>query len=283
MHRTWKWGALALGVLVLGIAAWPLAIYLRSEAAIRRHYPLATPQIHEQVAKDSAARGAHLVRILGCTDCHGANLKGGQFDGARFYAPSLRRDPATLTDRDFARAVRFGLKGDGTSLWGMPSESYLYMRDADVDAIIAYVRTLPPDHAAPPAQSFDLSVRRAILNGRIVPAGEAVQSTLSPIDLGPRYDGGRYLARTACSQCHGLDLAGSPDGSEPDLSRVEFYSPSDFFQLLHRGKLRDGRIAKDKSHQAGWRFSHFADYEAFALYNYLYVRSYAVKVTRTPN
>ncbi len=280
MRKILIWAGIGLVLLAAGVSVAPLRVYLSSQAIISRHYPLATPQVHADDTPETVARGAHLVRILGCADCHGADFAGRPLAGNPLPAPSLRVLPKTYTDKDIARALRFGLKGDGTSLWGMPSASYLYLRDADSDAILAYLRTLPRREGALPERSFDMDARRAMLAGTLVPSAEQSQSTLSPMDLGPRYEGGRYLARTACAECHGLDLSGN--GTAPDLKAVGRYRLGDFFALMHDGITPRGTHAPAMTRLARARFSGFADYETAALYRYLYVRAFALPLARTP-
>ena len=50
----------------------------------------------------------------------------------------------SYTDTDWVRTLRHGVKPSGQPLLIMPSEDYARMTDADVAAIVAYVRSLPP-------------------------------------------------------------------------------------------------------------------------------------------
>jgi hypothetical protein len=91
--------------------------------------------------------------------------------------------------------------------------------------------------------------------------------------MGPRYDGGRYLARIACSECHGTDLSGTTGA--PDLIRVAAYSRPAFFNLLRRGWGAHGRAVPTMRRLAQTRFHGFADYEILALFDYLSARAHA--------
>ena len=51
-------------------------VWLRSEAVIERRYPLPSTTVAASTEAKSIARGAHLIAIAGCSDCHGANLEG---------------------------------------------------------------------------------------------------------------------------------------------------------------------------------------------------------------
>ena len=99
-----------------------------------------------------------------------------------------------------------------------------------------------------------------------------------PVDLGPRYDGGRYLATMTCSLCHGSDLTGSADGKAPDLDVVASYSREQFFNLLRLGWPRGTRKLKVMTPLAQTRFHVLKDYEIDALYLYLVER----KITMSP-
>jgi len=52
--------------------------------------------------------------------------------------------PRDYSAADFERAVRHGVKRDGTSLWFIPSNHYCYITDEDIAALYAFVRSLPP-------------------------------------------------------------------------------------------------------------------------------------------
>ncbi len=278
MHPFLKWSlAAAAGVVALTVVLLAL-IWLRSEAVIERRYPLpstTTPAI--ETAK-AVARGAHLVQIAGCADCHGGNLEGRALEAAGIlpvWSSNLRRDAHELTDEDFERAIRAGIAPDSRSNWLMPSMDYSYMSEDDLSAIVFYLRTLKALGDPTPPTSFGLSARFAIARGDLEPVAMRALESPASLDLGPRYDGGRYLSRIGCGDCHGTDLAGgaTPSGLAPDLKIVGRYSRADFFALLHAGRAPDGRHPRDMSRP---RFHAFYDYEIDALYDYLAARGKAL-------
>jgi mono/diheme cytochrome c family protein len=108
-------------------------------------------------------RGKYLMEgVVACANCHVARddkgqplfdkgLSGGMlFDDAAFkaYAPNITPDPETgigkWTDAQLAKAIREGIRPDG-SLIGppMPVPFYRNLSDADLSAIIAYLRAQP--------------------------------------------------------------------------------------------------------------------------------------------
>ncbi|MEO6985642.1 MAG: c-type cytochrome [Paralcaligenes sp.] len=116
-------------------------------------------------AQDDALlmRGKYLMEgVVACANCHIARddkghplfskgLSGGMlFDDTAFkaYAPNITPDPQTgignWTDVQLARAIREGIRPDGTLIGPpMPVPFYRNLSDADLAAIIAYLRAQP--------------------------------------------------------------------------------------------------------------------------------------------
>lgn len=269
-----KWGAIA--ALAVAVVV-PLAIYLASEAEIARRYTLPSSILHAQLTPESIARGRHLARDFGCASCHGADMRGRMLDaGNGFYieATDLTSFAKTATDEDFDRAVRRGLSPRARALWAMPIDSYVYMRMKDLADIVAYIRSLPADEKPETEPSFGLSARIAVLQCKLAPASPYDLGQDTPLDVGPHWSGGRYLAAISCSQCHASDLTGT--GSAPDLQRAADYSRSEFIQLLHGGPEKSGKHT-EMSAVGGERFAAMYDYEANALYDYLVERARVMK------
>ncbi|HTT83500.1 MAG TPA: c-type cytochrome [Rhizomicrobium sp.] len=278
MHSVLKSLAAIAATIVACAIVIPVYIYVASEAVIARRYPL--PVIGEPAVllPDKAARGKHLARLAGCTDCHGGDLEGrpASVVGALpLWSSNLRLAAAKMSDGEFERALRHGIAPDATSLWGMPSQDYTYMSETDVAALLAWLRRLGPAGAARPGPAWNRRARLALLEGRIVPSALQSRDAPSSLDIGPRYDGGRYLARVACSECHGTDLDGVPAQRSPDLDVISLYSRPAFFDLLRRGIGVHGRHVPAMRRLAAIRFHVLADYEIMALYDYLDARAHA--------
>jgi mono/diheme cytochrome c family protein len=271
LHPLPKWLLAAAGLAVALAFFVPGIVWLRSEAVIERRYPLPSTTAKASTATKALARGAHLVAIAGCSDCHGADLEGrplGRGSLLPVWSSNLRLLAQTMSDEEFERAIRTGITPDSESTWIMPAMDYAYMSEDDVASIVSYLRTLKPLGTMPPNAQFELGARFAIVRADIEPI--AVRALESPpsFDLGPRYDGGRYLARVACSDCHGTDLTGSADA--PDLTKVGRYSRAQFFALMHGGVSPDGLRLNAMSRP---RFHALYDYEIDALYDYLSARA----------
>lgn len=274
LHPVLKW-SLAAAALMLALRLSVVGIvWLRAEAVIERRYPLPSTTVAASTEARAIARGSHLIAIAGCSDCHGANLEGRLTHAGGVlpvWSSNLRIDAHTLTDEEFERAIRTGILPDSKSMWVMPAMDYVYMSEDDVTAIVSYLRTLKALGTAPPPPHFDMAARYAIASGDLEPIALIAPESPTSLDLGPRYDGGRYLARIACADCHDTDLTGSK--TAPDLSVVGRYSRADFFQLMRAGRTPDGHYPRSKQRP---RFRAFHDYEIDALYDYLSARAKAL-------
>jgi len=267
-----KWISIAAGLAAGAYLLWIGYIYLVSEAVIERHYTLPSSLIAASTDEDALARGRHLMRIAGCYGCHGESLEGRNLKLSRdlpIFSGNLRALASQYTDPDFERAIRRGLMPDARPIWLMPSETYAYMREKDVEDIIAVIRAMPPQKAPPHKLTFNWRARRAIVAGTLVPNSPEANEIVMPVDEGPRYEGGRYLATIACAQCHGGDLTGQ--GYAPDLDIALSYSRPQFFRLLREGRSTHGWLPV-MSPLAFQRFRDFKDYEIMALYDYLEAR-----------
>ena len=139
------------------------------KAAVRRDpYPDAEAGFNTAMFADSAKRGAYLVTIGHCMECHSAFSRGvsdfttGLGRGGRAF-PRLSGEPAGppsiaanitsdsvagiggWTDQEIARAITKGIARDGRAL--KPPMAYGYyasLKPSDLADIIAYLRTVPP-------------------------------------------------------------------------------------------------------------------------------------------
>jgi cytochrome c553 len=105
-------------------------------------------------------RGAHLVNLAGCIDCHtaktnGENLPGLEFGGGDMFpgpwptvaSANITPDPSGIPYYDealFLEVMRTGLVHARKLSDVMPVSIYKNLTDADLKAIFAYLRTLKP-------------------------------------------------------------------------------------------------------------------------------------------
>lgn len=277
MVRWLIWGGIAAAFALIALRYGPPAYaWLLSESILDRRYTLPRSLVVADSTQAGVQRGARLVRLAGCTGCHGPKLKGMLLrDPITIRASNLRALTPRYSDEDFDRAIRRGLRPDASSLWVMPSQAYVYVRDADVAAILGYLRSLRPAGAPSPPPDFDKDARQKIGSGALEPAADLAETQMPAQDLGPHYSGGRYIAMFACGACHGAELNGSSDGKAPNLTITARYTRAQFFNLMRKGWSRDGRRLKVMSPLAKQRFHVLADWEIDPLYAYLVARANA--------
>ena len=279
--RQWILGAfgLAVGLVVLGVIG--LVVLPRSRAILDARHPAAPSAVHAVSSPQAVARGAHLVVVLDCIACHGKSLAGGlmSLSSSAIYAPNLTLVSKTRSDAELDRAVRQGLRPDGRSELAMPSQVYAGLTDDEVAAIIAYLRSLPPKGAnlAQPAPGLMLRVNLA--TGALKTEAARIAEAKPPIEAGPRFEGGRHLAATACGQCHGTDLRGGSGSPGPDLTVQGYYDRAQFHTLMRTG-VGVSENLELMSETASTSFSHFTDAEIDAIYDYLVARDRLLSVRR---
>ncbi len=223
--------AVCAAVLVIGGGlAW---LFLRQ--------PEMAPASDVKVAltPERIARGAYLFNhAFECVGCHsdrdfshfsGPVKPGGFAAGFEFpdqlglpgrvVAPNLTPDAETglgkWTDGEIIRAIREGIDRDGKALFNfMPYSAYRAMSDEDVQAIVAYLRTMPAIRNTLPETQLALPV--ALLNkGEPKP----VEGLVMAPPRGATVEYGSYLVKVGdCAGCHtmkdkgvnleGMDLAG---------------------------------------------------------------------------
>jgi mono/diheme cytochrome c family protein len=112
---------------------------------------------------DKVTRGFYLATIGHCMECHTPMVKGVQdfknamgAGGVEFPGPwgvSVSRNITSSktkgiggwTDAEVKRAITQGIDKDGNKLKGpMGFQYYAHMTDGDLDAVIAWLRTVPP-------------------------------------------------------------------------------------------------------------------------------------------
>ena len=251
--------------------------------AAEQPQPAAAAPRFERVSADDVRHGERLARVLGCAGCHGADLRGELWiDDPQDVVLWTSNLPRALPDYDDAaldRAIRAGIRADGTPLWGMPSELFTHLSEADVAALIRFLRTLEPAGEMHPRPVFGPGSRRMIESGEWRPAPEEVRlgRNRGPPALGSEHEWARYMVRATCSECHGLDLTAAPDPDAdrppPDLIVVGGYSREQFRHLMRTGEPIGGRELRMMGEVARGRFAHLTGREVDAVYDYLVARA----------
>src|SRR5579862_9728359 len=274
--KIWKWAARVAGV-VAAVAGLALGyVYVVSERMLDRTYPLPPSSVRASSGAAAIARGDRLAHAFGCTDCHRPNLEGAFIPDFGVWSLNLTRLATTFSDRDFDRAIRHGLRPDGTSVAEyMPSDAFQYMSDSDLADILAFVRAHPPRGVAHAVPSYGIAQRYALLTGKGRTGRMWFPLQKPALDLGPKYARGRHIAMTACGECHTTELDGATPpgpGLPPNLSIVAAYDRAAFLHFMHTGKAAGNRELPMMSAVARVRVSHLNDVDLNALYDYLIAR-----------
>jgi mono/diheme cytochrome c family protein len=161
-------------------------------------------------------RGAYLARAADCMVCHTAQGAKEYAGGLGFrlpfgtlYSTNITPDKETgignYSDQEFLNALHRGTRRDGARLYpAMPYTSYTYITDADALAIKAYLFSLAPVRAPPPANTltFPFNQRWAMVfwSALFNPDTRFEPDT----SKSPEWNRGAYLAEALahCGECH---------------------------------------------------------------------------------
>lgn len=273
-------GYVALSLVGLIVIAYG-AFYAISESKVRRKFPVAAKDLAVPTDSASALEGERLAHIRGCLGCHGTRAQGDTFIDdwrlARVISPNLTQSVRQYSNAQLASIIRHGVRPDGKSVVVMPSGMFNPMSDDDLGKILAYVRSLPRAEGPGPEVRFGPLARVMFTLEKFLPAAVEADSAAK---LAPAYPPakdpnarGAYLARTVCTECHGLDLKGDPSGKPPDLRIAASYPVDAFMHLMRTGKAPGERDLGLMSRVARGRFSYFTDDEIRALHGYLVARA----------
>jgi mono/diheme cytochrome c family protein len=193
---------LAVLVALVLLMAWPH----RDAPSIAS--PAATPEL--------VARGRYIAAAADCESCHSVSGRPAYSGGRPFvlpfgtiYSTNITPDKATgvgaWTAGEFLRALRTGVRADGTDLYpAFPYTSYHGMSDDDALALWTYLGSLPAVQAPAPANSltFPFNQRRVlrVWNLLFAPSGDAGRGA----GTGEEHARGDYLVNVLghCGECH---------------------------------------------------------------------------------
>jgi mono/diheme cytochrome c family protein len=284
VRRFLRWARNVLLALVAIVVVAYGVIYFLSQRTLRRAYgePLVSLTIPADTA--SVAEGKRLAQLRGCSGgCHGHEIEGATLVDdallAHIVAPNLTEAVRRYSDADLARIIRRGVRPDSHTVVVMPAEMFSVLTDADLAKIIAYLRSVPRMPGLLPDVRLGPLARLGVVLKQYEPAVALVHraDSLTPTypNPGDSTAPGAYLARTSCTECHGVGLTGAHVGDQtsPDLKIVAGYSSDAFTRLMRTGKGLGDRELGMMSEAARGRFSHFTDAEIAALRTYLLARA----------
>jgi cytochrome c553 len=152
------------------------------------------------------------------------------------------------------RAIRHGVGPDGRGLFIMPSEEYQHLSDADLGALVAFLKTLPAvDRERVPTSLGPVS-RVLLATGKTKLAAEVIDhANMHPpvVTPGATVEYGRYIA-ASCVGCHGPNFSGgkieigppswphAANLTQHESGRLAKWTEADFVSTLRTAKRPDG-------------------------------------------
>lgn len=188
-------------------------------------------------AADSVVeRGAYLVNtIMACGNCHTPLGPDGPMASKALAGRFLEKNPAftayasnitpagpsgNWSDQELKTAIREGLRPDGSIIGPpMPYQAYRGISDSDLDAIVAYLRSIPAVENELPASEYAMALPAAY--------GPPVEFVPAP-DPEDTLAVGRYLGYNLahCIECHSPNSPRGPDVWErPGEGGLVFHGP----------------------------------------------------------
>ena len=169
-------------ILVVAI----VAIYGVSTWKLNARHEVVGLALRVTPAPSMIEEGQRLAHVDGCFGCHGDDLAGHLFVDkifiGRLSGHNLTRVVPQYTDEQLTNVIRGGVKADGTGNIFMPSHAMVRIADADVAAIIAYLRTVERRPDAVKDTSLGLLARALVVIGMIPIEPDIVDHA----QLGPR-------------------------------------------------------------------------------------------------
>lgn len=287
-RRFFRWIGIVLGSVIALVLVAAVILYVVGRARLNKRYDMAVAAVPVVSNADTLARGQHLATAISiCASCHGENFGG----MVSFAVPNLLTIPTPnltsgaggigglYSDADWVRAIRNGVARDGRALIVMPSSAFHFLDDADVGALIAYLKSLPPVDSDLPARRVEPLAYLMAGAGMFPPSAvDRIDHANTPPaapEHGVTAAYGEYLTHT-CTECHGAELNGAPFGPPgqevptPNLTpggELMAWSQEQFLTLMRTGVTPTGR---QLSTEMPWEsFGQMSDEELQAVWLFL--------------
>lgn len=176
----------------------------------------------QAAAQTPVERGAYLVNVMTCHNCHTPmGPTGPVFDRAFSGGPQVFNEAAFTvrganitpdaetgigrwSDADIKKLLRTGVRPNGTPIAPiMPTGFYEVLTESDLDALVAYMRQVKPIRNEVAAPVYKAALQRQIPTG--------AEKPFAPADLADTAKRGFYLATIAhCMECHSPIVDGKP-------------------------------------------------------------------------
>ncbi len=264
------------------------------------------------------ARGAYIANTIGvCVECHNgrpadfsylneperfnefSDMFGGytlRSIGVQIAVPNITPDRQTgiggWSDDEIRRAIRDGIQHDGDKLLSfMPFMQYQYMSDGDVNALVAYLRSLQPVNKP----RGETKMPFVFENVMLAQGHEPVVSVPEP-DRSDPIAYGRYLVHLGhCGECHSAALTWHGADDDPEYltgSKIAFkeptgkypapnltpdkatgignYTPEDVVRSLRTGTRLDGQMMQPPMGPFAEAYGRATDEDLNAIAQYLF-------------
>lgn len=252
-----------LGVGLLGGGAFAYSLSSEYADSMNKVYDVPLRAVALSSDAPVLARGEHLAKSLGgcaIVECHGSDMAGGKTITmgplGTVTAPNITGAGlgAVYSDGEMARLIQHGIKKDGRSVTFMPMQEHGWLPDADVDAIISYLRSLPNVSKANGPMEIGL-LGKVLDRKEMVVLDVARRIALASKEAAPAPEPtaayGKFIGRT-CLGCHGDQLSGGPiPGAPSDIpipsnitphdTGLAGWSYEDFAKLLDTGMRKNGQ------------------------------------------
>ena len=262
MKKFLKRAAIALLLLVVVAAVAFVAAWQLGERKLERKLEVRVVPVPYTKDRNALKQGQYLFETRGCSECHGSDGRGIAFidtPGMRVKSPNITTGPGGVVsdynEGDWVRAIRHGIAPSGRALFIMPSADYNRMTDADLAALVAYVRSLPPVPGGPTEMRLPLIVKALYGLDVVKDSAEKIdhrKPPQAPVPVAPTVAHGAYVA-TMCVGCHRANLEGGPIvGGPPDWPPAAKLTPGEgsamarydtaekFVAMMRTGKRPDG-------------------------------------------
>jgi len=217
---------------------------------LNRTYDNPVSQVTVAGTPEQVARGARFEPY--CSGCHSAGpgkpLTGHDFLGegappiGTLYAPNLT--PVQLgdwSDGEIIRAIREGIHRNGRSLMIMPASLLHNLSDDDAKAIVAWLRSLPPQGGKTPTNRLNVLGAAMVNLADVFEARPPITEPVTAPPPGPTAGYGAYLASLTCELCHGKRLQGDAAFGAPGLTFVPAaWEKEEFVHFIRTGTRPNG-------------------------------------------
>ncbi len=291
MKKFLKWFGIGFGGLVVLLVAVLAILYGMGQSRLNKKYDVPVAMVEIPTDEEPLAEGKRIFQYRGCEACHGEDLQGLVYlDNpaiGQVVTPNLTSGKGgkgdILTDEDLIRAIKHGIREDGTPLLFMPSTEFYYLSDADLGKVLAYIHSKPPVDNEPQPSKLSttgfivMNVAKTIsfLPAELIPHDQPAPPAPEP-GITPEY--GEYLS-LSCRVCHGPTYSGgaipgfpaewpaAPNLTAGAGSRLPDWGEEGFIEIMRTGEHHGRKI---NPNYMPWKsYRHMSDDELRAVYTYL--------------